>query len=196
MRSYPNYAEGESRKLTEFLLSQDLLTTYVLSDQDTSIVNTKQDGDKRPDTASTAHDAAEHLVQNIVVGEYGSKKEFTILFQTNNPYIERQTIATQREVDKVLRSHSLDQRGYVIKVEGVGFKCKQDVRAVHSEFAALIAERYKTVVEDGVVRRPIKDLLFQTRDNAPLVDSIPTFDNYEVHSLGELFQDLFDEHLY
>ena len=35
--------------------------------------------------------------------EYGDKKEFVILFATNNPYIERQTIATQREINKILK---------------------------------------------------------------------------------------------
>ena len=53
--------------------------------------------------ASTARDAAEKLVKDIIGGKYGDKREFKILLLTNNPYIERQTIATQREVDKVLK---------------------------------------------------------------------------------------------
>ena len=31
-RVYPNYAGGENRKLTETLMSQDLLATYLLND--------------------------------------------------------------------------------------------------------------------------------------------------------------------
>jgi hypothetical protein len=123
-------------------------------------------------------------------GVYGNKKEFVILFETNNPYIERQTIAAQRELDKVLKASKLDSR---IKVEGIGFKCKQDVATVHSELAALIAEKWKTATgEDILTKRSIEKLLFQTRDNSSITTPWP--DMAEV-SAGSLVQDFFDDYL-
>lgn len=89
-RVYPNYAEGESQKLTETLMSQDLLTTYLLNDSKTiTIVDTLAEQYQRPNTTSTARDAARKLVERIIDGQYGDKKEFIILLETNNPYIER-----------------------------------------------------------------------------------------------------------
>jgi hypothetical protein len=66
-RVYPNYAEGENRKLTETLMSQDLLATYLLNDgKSITIVDTLAEQDQRPNTASTARDAAKKLVERIM----------------------------------------------------------------------------------------------------------------------------------
>jgi len=192
-RLYPNYAVGESRKLSETLMSQDLIATYLPSLNTITTVDTLANQHQRPTTASTARDAATKLVKNILAENYGNQKEFTVLFETNNPYIERQTIAAQREVNKVLKDHKLDKKGYKIKIEGVGFKCKQDVATVHSELAALITEKWKTATgEDILTKRSIEKLLFQTRDNS----SINTHwsDISEVGT-GSLVQDFFDEYL-
>lgn len=194
---YPNYAEGESRKLTETLMSQDSLTTYLLNDSKTiTIVDTLAEQYQRPNTTSTARDAAKKLVERIIAGQYGDKKEFVILFETNNPYIERQTIATQREVNKALKDYKLSNKGYIIKVEGIGFKCKQDVATIHSEFAALVAEKWKDAVEyqreEGVSpKRSIENLQFQTRNNYGFVPPPP--DISEVNLSGSWLQNLFDE---
>ncbi len=197
-RVYPNYAVSESRKLTETLMSQDLILTFLPNSAQTiTIIDTLADQHQRPTTASTARDAATRFVERIVNGEFGYKKEFIILFETNNPYIERQTIATQREVNKVLKDYKLNTKGYIVKVDGVGFKCKQDVATVHSEFAALIAEKWKTATEsqaEGISpKRPIEKLQFQTRDNSLI--TLPQPDISEVGVSGDLFQDLFDEYL-
>jgi hypothetical protein len=180
-------------------MSEDLLTTYLLHNgRSISIVDTLAEQHQRPNTASTARDAVKKLVERIISGEYGDKKEFVILFETNNPYIERQTIATQREANKILKDYKLSDKGYVIKVEGIGFKCKQDVATIHSEFGALIAEKWKNAVEhqkeSGILpKRAIESLQFQTRDNsAPL---IPEPDVSNVDLSGNFFQELFDEYL-
>ncbi len=193
-RVYPNYATTESRKLTETLMSQDLIATYPPSGTNTiTTVDTLADQHQRPTTASTARDAATKLVKNIIDGHYGDQKEFTVLFETNNPYIERQTIAAQREVNKVLKDYKLDNKGYIVKIEGVGFKCKQDVTTVHSELAALIAEKWKTATgEDISPKRPIEKLQFQTRDNSSITTPWP--DVSEIGA-GSWFQDFFDEYL-
>ncbi|MBA2628645.1 MAG: hypothetical protein H0U78_01235 [Rickettsiaceae bacterium] len=189
-RLYPNYATAESRKLTETLMSQDLITTYLPSSHTITTVDTLADQHQRPTTSSTARDAALKLANDITAGKYGNKKDFTVLLQTNNPYIERQTLAAQREVDKVLKASKLDSR---IKVEGIGFKCKQDVATVHSELAALLAEKWKTATgEDISTKRSIEKLLFQTRDNSSITTSWP--DISEVGT-GSVLQDFFDEYL-
>jgi len=190
-RVYPKYADSKGRKLTETLMSKDLLTTYPPTNVSAiTTVDTLADQGQRPTTSSTARDAAITFVKDIMSGVYGDKKEFVILFETNNPYIERQTIATQREVDKVLKASKLDSR---IKVEGIGFKCKQDVATVHSELAALIAEKWKTATgEDILTKRSIEKLLFQTRDNSSITTPWP--DMAEV-STGSLVQDFFDDYL-
>lgn len=197
-RVYPHYATGETKKLTETLMSQDLITTYPSNGTQTiTIVDTLADQHLRPTTASTARDAATRFVERIINGEYGDKKEFVILFETNNPYIERQTTATQREVNKVVKDYKLHNKGYVIKVEGVGFKCKQDVATIHSELAALVAEKWRDVAasQQGDIppKRSIENLQFQTRDNSEVAPNQP--DISEVIISGNLFQDLFDEYL-
>jgi len=191
-RLYPNYAEGESRKLTETLMSQDLIATYLPSLNTITTVDTLAEQHQRPTTSSTARDAATKFVKRIADGEFGDQREFVILYETNNPYIERQEIATQREVNKVLKAYKLD-RSYIIKIEGVGFKCKQDVTTVHSELAALIAEKWKTATgEDVSPKRPIEKLLFQTRDNSSLTTPWPDISEVDT---GRVFQDFFDEYL-
>lgn len=199
-RVYPNYAEGENAKLTETLMSQDLITTYPPTNtQPITVVDTLADQLQRPTTATTARDAADRFVSRILNNDYGDKKEFVILFQTNNPYTERQAMATQREVNKVLEKHGLDKKGYKIQVEGVGFKCKQDVPTVHSELAALVTEKWKTGTEEMQKqenlppKRPVETLLFQTRDNSLITSPQPDTE-LEVSIVG-FFQDLFDQWL-
>lgn len=105
-------------------MSQDLIKTYFNNTSAFTIIDTLAEQHQRPNTASTTRDAAAKLVERIVNGEYADKKEFIILFESNNPYIERQTIATQREVNKLLKDSGLSNKGYLVKIEGMGFKCK------------------------------------------------------------------------
>ncbi len=195
-RVYPHYEQEETRKLTESLMSQDIVSTY-LTDQSASvaIVDTQATQHQRPTTISTTRDATKNLAQRIIAGEYGSKKEFVVLFQTNNPYIERQTIAAQREANKIFKEFKLDTKGYTIKIEGIGFKCKQDVATIHSELAALVAEKWKNAVElqteEGIApKRNIDTLLYQTRGNG--IRS-PMPDVSDVDLSGSVMQDFFDE---
>ena len=57
----------------------------------------------------------ENLVKKINNGDYGNKKSFVILFESNQPYIERQTLATQASIDNILKQSGLDKKGYSIK---------------------------------------------------------------------------------
>jgi hypothetical protein len=97
-----------------------------------------------------------------------------------------------------LKEYNLSNKGYIVKAEGVGFKCKQDVTTIHSEFGALIAEKWKNAVESkkelGILpKRAIESLQFQTCDNSrPLV---PKPDVSDVDLSGNFFQGLFDQDL-
>ena len=153
-------------------MAQDLFKKYL--DLGFEIIDTNALEFQRPTTATTVRDAAEYLVKQILQGIYGTQKEFVILFQTNNPYIERMTIAAQREADEVFKKYHLQEKGYSIKIDGVGFACKQDVVTVHSELAALMAEEWKQAFQDEEnAAEYLKTLLFQTRNNNFIDEPMP-----------------------
>ena len=179
-RLYANYDVSETSRLTETLMARDLLRTYSsTSTKNINIIDTSAQEQDRPNTTSTARDAAVRLVQRIISGEYGEKKIFVILFCTNNPYIERQKLATQQQVNQILEKYGLAAKGYEIKIEGVGYSCKQQLSIVHSELGALIAEKWRTAavdLEQSLGKKPkrdIKTLLFQTRDKAIIIPAQP-----------------------
>ncbi|CAF0942591.1 unnamed protein product [Rotaria sordida] len=148
-RIYANYDVNETSKLTETLLSHDLLQTFSNNIANKiCIIDTLAQEQIRPNTASTARDAAERLIKRIFIGDYGDKKTFFILLCTNNPYIERQTLTTQRHVNGVMEKYGLIEKDYQIKIEGFGCSCKQPLIIVHSELSALTAEKWKFAVND------------------------------------------------
>lgn len=195
-RIYPNYAEGETQKLTETLMEQDILERY--STQEITIEDSQEANHHRPTTATGARDLATKLVGEIQSGKFGDKKIFYILSQSNNPYIERQALVTQLEFDKALRERGLDSKGYKIIVDGVGFSCKQDVPTVHSELGALmfIKWQYAVFAENIALKRDPKSLLFQTRDKVVEVPSMPDLPEVGLYEgvIGYI-QYWFDEYL-
>jgi len=48
------------------------------------------------------------------------KKNFIILFCSSNPYIERKTLIVQEQVDQTLRDYNLIEKGFTVRIEGVG----------------------------------------------------------------------------
>ncbi len=171
-------------KLTETLLSQDLLRTYSNSNiNKINIIDTLAEKQNRQNTASTSRDATERIVKRILSEEYVDKKTFNILLCTNNPYIERQTLKTQWQVNKILGNYGLTAKDYQIKIDGVGFSSKESLAIIHSEFGALITEKYKYAI-DGMEKilgrkpkRHINRLLFQTRDKTIIVLNQPNIKN-------------------
>lgn len=164
------------KKVTETLMAEDLLEQYFILKSKVIVVDTKSENNTRPTTSSTGRDAAEAFVKKIISGVYGEQKKFQIIFESNNPYIERQAIATQREVDFVLKKHGLDKLGYVINIEGVGFACKQDVPTIHSEFGALIAEMWKYAhIGQENSQNLFESLSFQTRDKTNITIEMPDY---------------------
>jgi hypothetical protein len=198
-RIYANYDTSESSKLTETLMSRDLWKTF--SNNNTSklcIIDTSAKEESRPDTASTARDAAERLVKGILAGDYGEKKTFVILFCTNNPFIERQALATQRQVNQVLQKYGLAEKSYQIKIEGVGCSYRQQYLTIaHSEFGALLAEKWRVAVADinkslGLhPKRDMKNLLFQTRDKNNIVSDPPKIRTNRFRNFFKTWFDLY-----
>ena len=181
-------------------MSYDLLRTFSHNNASKIyIIDTSaEEEESRPNTASTARDATERLVKRILAKEYGEKKRFVILFCSNNPYIERQTLTTQQEVNQVLEKYELTAKSYQIKIEGVGCSCKQELAVVHSELGALIAEKWRVAVDDinqslGLnSKRDMKNLLFQTRDKNKIVPDPPKIHN---NCFNNLIKSWFDMYL-
>ncbi len=174
-RHYPNYAAGENRRLTESLMSKDVLSFFA-KDSAVEIVDTEFAG-TRPTTATTARDAVIALIDRVVRGEFGDKKEFHIAQQSNNPYIERQAIASQLEANKYLRELGLDQKGYKVIIEGIGFSNKQDVPVIHSEFGALLGAKWNLVVMGA---RPSLHIMYQSRDKGTFEKPMPDISSYDI----------------
>ncbi|MDX1916943.1 MAG: hypothetical protein SFT68_03070 [Rickettsiaceae bacterium] len=192
-RVYMNYDKSETQKLTETLMSLDLQKTYLPNATKLLIIDTSLDKDKRPTTSTTSKDAAEKFIEDIISGKYGEQKEFAILVQTNNPYIERQALSAQRAVNQVIKDKGLDPNIYKIKVYGTGFETKQDLSVVHSEFAALMAEKWKIAVEENDstnTHRSIEGLSFQTRQKYKM--EIPEMPTIEDSVNTNYLQDFFD----
>jgi len=168
-RTYPNYAKGESRKLTETLMSEQI-TKHFWPNEKISIIDTKTQGYARPTTITTAKDAAKALIQKMV-GSSGDKKIFNILVQTNNPYVQRQTLATEGAVKNALKEANLPENKVIL--EGIGFPAKQNVEIVHSELACLVAELWKNAQSSNPSSRNLDELLYQTRNKNPITEIMP-----------------------
>ncbi|WP_341763583.1 hypothetical protein [Candidatus Tisiphia endosymbiont of Beris chalybata] len=170
-RVYPNYANSQSKKLTESLMSIDLINNFLNSKA--TIIDTLSINNQRPNTISTARDAAKLFIEKILKGEFGEQKDFGILLISNQPYIKRQELGIATTVNAVLEEHHI--KGYNLKVVGVGFSNKQDIPTIHSEMAAYIAELYKQ--QSNLVTAPNKydseKLSFQTRIPYPEIEHIP-----------------------
>lgn len=105
-RIYANYDSNETAKLTEALMSADLIKTYLnTTSSKIYIVNAVSENGTRLDTATTARGASERLVRSIIAGEYGDKKNFTILFCSSNPYIDRKTLSLYN--DRLIRCYKI-----------------------------------------------------------------------------------------
>jgi hypothetical protein len=191
-RTYANYAHKDSQKLTESLMAQDIQTS-IFQDIPAQIVDTDSKSGARPTTATTSRDAAEKFIQKILSGYFGDQKHFFILFQTNNPYIERQTLATQREINNALAERGLDKKGYVITLDGIGFACKLDMLLVHSELAALVAEKWKSAEQNSNHESKITALLYQTRDQSSDIEPMPDYSVSLLSQIKEQLTDWFDD---
>jgi hypothetical protein len=182
-RDYPNYADPNSAKLTETLMAKEIKNSLWRNDE-VSIVDTKAENSLRPTTKTTAADVVKEFLGKIKHGEFGEQKVFDILVQTNNPYIESQTLEIKRQFKEALLKFGLAD--YQINVEGIGFPLKQDFAALHSAFARLIAEKWKDAQSTNPSLRAIEEMLYQTRKEAenhpPAPDSETDNDHQASHT--------------
>ena len=178
-RIYANYHPDERARLTESIMAKDLLNTYNLNPQhDIGIIHTPASEKGRPDTSTTVRDAIERLLRCITTGDYGSQKNFTVLFCSNNPFIERQVLVAQRVVNQIMTERNLTEN-YKIQIEGIGYGGKPSIRSIHSEIGALLAEKWIAAVDTlentfrSKPKRPIEHLLFQTRPEIKIKENFP-----------------------
>ncbi len=178
-RNYPYYLPNEPKIITEFSMSIDMLKNYSnIMDKKIHILNaTPNAGGVRSNTQTTALDAGREFIDKIKSGLYIAKKDFRILFQTNNPFIDRQAITAQIEVNKLLEQEGLDQT-YTITIEGVGYSNKSDTQVVASEIAALIATKYRAA--NIKTSRPMDSLMYQTGEIYHYIYDIPEMPNISI----------------
>jgi hypothetical protein len=136
--------------MSEYLLEE------MMGEDQLSVIDSKGENNNRPNTATTIVAATEEFIEKI---KDSTQQEYHILFVSNNPYIERQALVAQREVIKILSKHSLNRR-IIVKIDAIGFGCKQDIATIHSELGALIAEKWLNDNEG----RSNNHLMYQTRD--------------------------------
>ena len=139
-RTYPKYAEGETKKLTETLMAKAIYKETFGSEiaEDQVIDSKAYPSESRPTTTKAAVDITrEKLLQRI------RNQEFTetplIMIVSNQPYADRQTLSTERAALEEMRKNVFNTE---ISFEGVGDSCEVGVTAIHSELGALVNEKY------------------------------------------------------
>lgn len=181
-RTYLKYIDP-SNFLTETHMVYDVLDT--LSEGTIKVSDTESSlDDRRPDTSSTARDYANALIERIQSGYFGTQKKFIIYVQSNQPYVKRQTLSVQKEIDRAIEESGIE--GLKIIAEGVGYGVGEiSMKRTHSELGALISVKYQNALaENGDIHteRHLRDLQFSTRDKLKISEPVPIFPEIVVES--------------
>lgn len=182
-RTYLNYEEAESRKVTETTIAEYLSERYLdkhseigASECSTKIIDTQSEKlGIRPTTESTARNFGLKVAEYLKI-HYESKlpTELNFAVVSNQPYAIRQSISLNLEINKAFKEAGLDEQ-IKINVYPISYKMPYELnspyfskKAIESEFAATVADYVETSQYDGNLGFDfeLKDLLFQTRDNA------------------------------
>jgi hypothetical protein len=160
-RTYLNYAAGETRKVNEGLACEDLCQT-ILPQTQVEESSDVEKGHYRPTTFTTSKQAAEDLAKKLPALNFGEKSKKDILLIAEQPYSERMRAAVQTIFDGMKK----DLPNYELNSHVAGNAAAVSVEGFHSELAALVAEKYKAMVQhEGVARkRDTQALMFQTRE--------------------------------
>lgn len=172
-RTYLNYLDT-SKFLTETLMVYDILET--LSERTIKVSNTDSSSDgRRPDTSSTARDYANTFVDRIKAGDFGDQRKFIVYVQSNQPYVKRQTLIVQKELNRAIKESEID--GLEIIADGVGYGVRDISVKTHSELGALMSVIYQNALaENGIdTERSLRDLQFSTRDKSEITIPMPAF---------------------
>lgn len=172
-REYPNYDKDETKRITETVIANDLLKEY-LPEMKISLCDTEAQDGERPNTITTSYDAAKTLLKHQNLEVLGTDEyNLHVLMVSNNPYVDRQREAAQSQANKAAKEFNKQHHTQVaINVDGAGFCAKQDVATLHSELAALLAEKWKKLHsgENG------DHLFYQTRNHDYIDSPCPELD--------------------
>jgi hypothetical protein len=152
VRTYPKYAEDESQKLTETVMAKAIYRDVFGRDliEDEVVDSSAEEGLSRPTTASAAAKVARfQFADRIRRGDFKNKK-INILIVSNQPYVERQTITNERAVLKEMKK--IGPTKHKLVFDGAGSVCMVGVSEIHSEFGALVSEKYMKQIEDDKFR--------------------------------------------
>ena len=149
MRTYPKYGANEERKITEGIVAKEIYHEVFPQDPVSELVIDAQVADKtkRITTASATSDLVKNQFgDKIKNGEFGDE-EINILIVSNQPFVERQTLTNERATLRELKKIGLNKVN--LKFDGCGVACKSEIPGIHSEFGALVSEKYmKQALED------------------------------------------------
>jgi hypothetical protein len=132
-----------------------------LQEQPSLIVSKPLPGKQIADTAANAKDAVRRLLDRhrTQLQDPSTTTEFHIRIQTNNPFIDRQVLTTERAVNEILAEDLYKSYNITFVFHGTGAKATDNVKEINSEIGALIAERFMKYIKPSI--NP--SLMFQTR---------------------------------
>jgi len=160
-RTYLNYAEGETNKITETKMAQMMFRDYFNSGIENIVDSQTLQGRARPDTESGANAAYDEFISSA---HYPSDRKPNVIIISNQPYCDRQLLTVESAIAKksgVENSFNLEVCGAANEV---------GVTAIHSEFGALIAECYMKQMRQHQAerKRSPNQMMFQTRSKLEL----------------------------
>jgi hypothetical protein len=163
-----NYAEGETRRLTETMAAKKIYREIFgkeIDEQD--IVDSKSGADKsRPTTITNARDIAKC---DDFRRKLEGREDFKVAIISSQPYAERQKISIEREVIKNLPDSK-------ISFEAIGGECVAPISVIDSEMACFVSENFRTetCAHKSGRKRTEKQLTFSTRCNdSTVVSTMP-----------------------
>jgi len=140
-RTYPQYGEGETRKVTEGLAAQEIYREiFNVEINDDLVIDAKiHDNATRVTTASVTADLVNQKLAPKILNNHFLTHEIKILIVTNQPHVERQTLTNKRAAMGELKKFNIKQK---IIFHGSGRKSIASIAEIHSEFGALVSEKY------------------------------------------------------
>lgn len=140
-RTYPKYGAGEVRKVTEGMAAKEIYREiFNVEINDELVIDAKiYDNSSRVTTASVTADLVSKKFAPKILENQFLEKEIKILIVTNQPHVERQTLTNQRAVMNELKKLNIKKK---IIFHGCGSKSISSIAEIHSEFGALVSEKY------------------------------------------------------
>lgn len=151
LRTYAKYGAGEGRKVTEGLAAREIYReVFDVEINDDLVIDAKiHDNSSRVTTTSVTADlVSEKFAPKILAGKF-PEHEIKILIVTNQPHVERQTLTNQRAALNELKKFNIKKK---ISFDGCGRQAIASIAEIHSEFGALVSEKYMQQLQKDKVR--------------------------------------------